>query len=83
MYHSSCVKDWERHVQWMDFAKKHSDKVYVIDNKDFDMSLIDEDLQDYYSQIVSGVVYRLIAESFAYERGHSLDVRRYMWKLEY
>lgn len=67
----------------VDFAKKHSDKVYVIDNKDFDMALIDEDLQDYYSQIVSGVVYRLIAESFAYERGHSLDVRRYMWKLEY
>lgn len=70
-------------VRAADFAKKYSDKVYVIDNEDFDLSLIDKDLQDYYSQIVSGVVYRLIAELLAYERGHSLDVRRYMWKLEY
>lgn len=67
----------------VDFAKKHSEKVYVIDNAEFDMHEIDDDFKEYYSQIVSGVVFRLLAEGFAYERGHSLDVRRYMWHLNY
>ncbi|WEV51576.1 SIS domain-containing protein [Lactobacillus sp. ESL0731] len=67
----------------VDFAKKHSDKVYVIDNQDFDMHEIDDEFQEYYSQIISGVVYRQLAEGFAYERGHSLDIRRYMWHLDY
>lgn len=65
------------------FAKRFSEKVYEIDEAEFDMSDIDEDLQDYFSQILAGAVYRQIAEGFAYQRGHSLDVRRYMWKLEY
>ncbi|WP_412989192.1 SIS domain-containing protein [Pediococcus siamensis] len=66
-----------------DFAKRFSGKVYEIDIATFDMSDIDEDLQDYFSQILAGAVYRQIAEGFAYQRGHSLDVRRYMWNLKY
>ncbi len=65
------------------FAKRYSEKVFEIDEAQFDMSDIDDDLQDYFSQILAGAVYRQIAEGFAYQRGHSLDVRRYMWKLEY
>ena len=67
----------------VDFAKKHSDKVYVIDNADFDMHEIDDDFKEYYSQILSGVVFRQLAEGFSYERGHSLEARRYMWHLDY
>ncbi|WEV43217.1 SIS domain-containing protein [Lactobacillus sp. ESL0684] len=67
----------------VDFAKQHSQKVYVIDNADFDMHEIAEDFRDYYSQILSGVVYRQLAEGFEYHRGHSLEARRYMWHLDY
>lgn len=67
----------------IDFAKKHSQKVYVIDDADFDMHEVDDDFKEYYSQILSGVAFRQLAEGFAYERGHSLDVRRYMGHLDY
>lgn len=67
----------------IDFAKKHSDKVYVIDNAEFDMHEVDDDFKEYYSQILSGVVFRMLAEGFSYERGHSLEARRYMWHLDY
>ena len=65
------------------FAKRFSKKVYEVDGADFDMSGVDEDLQEYYSQIISGIAFRALAEALAYERGHSLDVRRYMWHLDY
>lgn len=67
----------------VDFAKKHSDKVYVIDNAEFDMHEVDDNFKEYYSQILSGVVFRMLAEGFSYERGHSLEARRYMWHLDY
>lgn len=67
----------------VDFAKQHSDKVYVIDNVEFDMQEVDNEFKEYYSQILSGVVFRLLAEGFSYERGHSLEARRYMWHLDY
>lgn len=67
----------------VDFAKQHSDKVYVIDNAEFDMQEVDNEFKEYYSQILSGVVFRLLAEGFSYERGHSLEARRYMWHLDY
>ncbi|MCI0375897.1 SIS domain-containing protein [Lacticaseibacillus paracasei] len=65
------------------FAKRFSKKVYEVDGADFDMSGVDEDLQEYYSQIISGIAFGALAEALAYERGHSLDVRRYMWHLDY
>ena len=86
---SAC---WLQEMQWIhsgyinsviDFAKKHSQKVYVIDDADFDMHEVDDDFKEYYSQILSGVAFRQLAEGFAYERGHSLDVRRYMGHLDY
>lgn len=67
----------------VDFAKQHSDKVYVIDNAEYDMREVDNEFKEYYSQILSGVVFRLLAEGFSYERGHSLEARRYMWHLDY
>lgn len=67
----------------VDFAKQHSDKVYVIDNAEYDIREVDNEFKEYYSQILSGVVFRLLAEGFSYERGHSLEARRYMWHLDY
>ena len=66
-----------------DFSTKFSDKVSIIDQKDFDLSEVSLPMREYIAAILSGVVIRQLVESIAFERGHSLDVRRYMWQMEY
>ena len=36
-----------------------------------------------YGLFLVGSVLRCMADAIAYERGHDLGVRRYMWKMEY
>ncbi|WP_312093653.1 SIS domain-containing protein [Niallia sp.] len=65
------------------FCTKFSDKVYLIDAEEFDMEGIDQEVQEYYTPLLVGSVLRILADSLAYERGHSLSARRYMWQMEY
>ncbi len=65
------------------FCSKYSEKIMLIDEKDFDMSDISEDVREYFASILTGAVLRTLAEALAYERGHDLGVRRYMWRMEY
>ncbi|MDP4108637.1 MAG: SIS domain-containing protein [Bacillota bacterium] len=65
------------------FCKKFSDNVFVIDEAEFDMSGIDEEVREYYAPLIAGSVVRKMVDSLAYERGHPLSVRRYMWQMEY
>ncbi|QQO07387.1 SIS domain-containing protein [Breznakiella homolactica] len=65
------------------FAKKFSQKVTVLDAKDFDWTGIDKDLYSYLSTPIFGAVSRTYAERMAEHRGHPLTVRRYMWKMDY
>jgi len=65
------------------FATKFSDKVAVLDQNDFDLDSVDDVAKEYVAAILSGVVIRQMVEAIAFERGHSLDVRRYMWQMEY
>ena len=55
----------------------------LIDENDFDMTGIDEEVRPYFGSLLSGAVLRSFADYLAYERGHELSVRRYMWKMEY
>lgn len=66
-----------------DFSIKFSEKVTVIDQKDFDLSEVSPAMKEYIAAILSGVVIRQLVEAIAFERGHSLDVRRYMWQMKY
>ena len=65
------------------FCRKYSDEIMLVDESTFDMSGIDEEVQPYFASILSGVVLRTLADELAYQRGHDLSVRRYMWRMEY
>ena len=65
------------------FCSKYSEKIMLIDEKEFDMSDIEEEVREYFAPLLTGAVLRSFADALAYERGHDLGVRRYMWKMEY
>lgn len=66
-----------------DFAVKYTDKLEVLDQADLPLTSVAEEAKQYIAAILSGVVIRLYVEKISFERGHSLDVRRYMWQMEY
>ena len=66
-----------------DFASKFTDKLLVLDQEDLHLENVAPEARQYVAAILSGVVIRLFVEAIAFERGHSLDVRRYMWQMEY
>ena len=66
-----------------DFCRKYSEKIMVVDAAEFDMSGIDEEVKEYFAPLLAGAVLRSLADEFAYQRGHDLSVRRYMWRMEY
>lgn len=66
-----------------DFCRKYSEKIMVVDVETMDMTGIDEEVREYFSPLLAGAVLRSLADAFAYERGHDLSVRRYMWRMEY
>ena len=55
----------------------------VLDQKDLDLSTVADEAKPYVAAILTGVVIRHFVEAIAFERGHSLDVRRYMWQMQY
>lgn len=66
-----------------DFSKKYSDKMLILDQEDLPLAGVADEAKPYIAAILSGVVIRQFVEAIAFERGHSLDVRRYMWHMEY
>ena len=66
-----------------DFSKKYSDKMLILDQEDLPLAGVADEAKPYIAAILSGVVIRQFVEAIAFERGHSLDVRRYMWYMEY
>ena len=65
------------------FCKKFCDSIMLVDCETFDMTGIAEEVREYFAPLVAGAVLRSLADVFAYERGHDLGVRRYMWKMDY
>ena len=65
------------------FCKKYSNEIMLVDENTFDMSDIAPEVQPYFASLLSGAVLRSLADELAYQRGHDLGVRRYMWKMEY
>ena len=66
-----------------DFSIKFSDKMLILDQKDLQLDGVAEEAKPYIAAILSGVVIRVFVEAIAFERGHSLEVRRYMWQMKY
>ena len=55
----------------------------ILDQKELPLDNVAQEAKPYLAAILSGVVIRVFVEAIAFERGHSLDVRRYMWHMEY
>lgn len=67
----------------IEFAKKFSENVEVLDVTAFDYGNTDKDLREFFGPAIVGAVLRLYADGLAEHTGHPLSVRRYMWKMEY
>lgn len=65
------------------FCQKYSEKIMLVDAATFDLTGIDEDIKEYIVPYIMPTVLRTFSDALAYERGHLLSVRRYMWKMEY
>jgi fructoselysine 6-phosphate deglycase len=65
------------------FAKTHGKHVFVLDSKTFELSGVPDSLRGEVSGILLGVLCSRLAEHMEATTGHSLDERRYMYKVEY
>ena len=65
------------------FAQKFSERLFVIDENDFEFGNLDARVCEYLAPEVLAAVIRTMVDALAHDRGHALSVRRYMWQMEY
>lgn len=65
------------------FLKKYAENYIVIDFKELNAGRIDPDVAEFFNPVVMIPVERYYVSQMAEVRGHSMDDRRYMWKVEY
>ncbi len=65
------------------FLEKYTDRIFKIDMKDVDFMEVEEDYKGYLGALVINNICRMFSKAIAKERGHSLDIRRYMHLVEY
>ncbi|MFA5447693.1 MAG: SIS domain-containing protein [Sphaerochaeta sp.] len=67
----------------LDFLKKYSDRITVLDAKELGLSAIDNSVVDYFNHSLFNNIYNVYNQALAIERQHPLTTRRYMWKVPY
>jgi len=65
------------------FLNKYAQRVTVIDAKELGINIIDDRVSEYFQSVIMIPVERDIVSRMAEVRNHSMDMRRYMWKVEY
>lgn len=65
------------------FLEKYAENYLVIDFKELNRERIHESVAEFFSPVVLVPVERYYVSLMAEETGHSMDERRYMWKVEY
>ncbi|MCO6543375.1 MAG: SIS domain-containing protein [Lactobacillus sp.] len=65
------------------FLNKYAKKVEIVDAKELGLDLIDSEVAEYFNPILFYAVLCEYRAKLAEKRDHSLDVRRYMGKVEY
>lgn len=66
-----------------DFAEKFTERLTVLDQDELGLEGVDECAREYLAAILTGVQIRMMVEALAFERGHALSTRRYMWQMSY
>jgi fructoselysine 6-phosphate deglycase len=65
------------------FLKKYAQKYIVVDPKKLGINEIDPNVVEFFNPVIMTPIERHIVSQMAEIRGHSMDMRRYMWKVEY
>jgi fructoselysine 6-phosphate deglycase len=65
------------------FLKKHARKVTVLDLRDLGMDAIEPCVVEFFNSVVMVPIEKNVVSKMAEMRGHSMDKRRYMWKVQY
>lgn len=65
------------------FAQRYSRKVVTIDSRENSLSGVPEQYRGLVSPLALSAITTRLAAHFAAVRGHSLEIRRYMFKVEY
>ncbi|WP_296626299.1 SIS domain-containing protein [uncultured Negativibacillus sp.] len=65
------------------FLKTYAENYIVIDFKELNKGRIDPAVAEFFNPVVLIPIERYYVSQMAEVRGHSMDVRRYMWKVEY
>lgn len=65
------------------FVNRYASRVTVIDVKELGINIIDDRVVEYFNSVILIPVERDIVSRMAELRNHSMDQRRYMWKVEY
>ncbi|MCC3358939.1 SIS domain-containing protein [Bacillus sp. REN16] len=65
------------------FLNKYADRVTVIDAKELGVNIIDDRVVEFFNSVIMIPIERNIVSRMAEIRNHSMDMRRYMWKVEY
>lgn len=65
------------------FLKTYAENFIVIDFETLNKGRIDESVAEFFNPVVLIPIERYYVSQMAEKRGHSMDMRRYMWKVEY
>lgn len=67
----------------LNFLKKYSDKVTVLDANDFYLNEVNVEVKDYISSLVHNYLVRFYSKKLSEVRNHPLSTRRYMGIVDY
>ncbi|SNS16048.1 fructoselysine 6-phosphate deglycase [Anaerovirgula multivorans] len=65
------------------FLNRYAARVTVIDAKELGINIIDDSVVEFFNSVIMVPIERSIVSKMAEVRNHSMDQRRYMWKVEY
>lgn len=65
------------------FLESYAKNYEVIDFKDLNKNRIDKDIVEFFNPVIMIPIERYYVSQMAEIRNHSMDERRYMWKVEY
>ncbi len=65
------------------FMKRYAEKLTILDMREMGVNEIDSSVVEFFNPVVMVPVERYVVSKMANVRNHSMDKRRYMWKVEY
>lgn len=65
------------------FLKQYAERYIIIDAKEIGLDKIDSSVAEFFNSVIMIPIERFFVYQMSVERNHSMDDRRYMWKVAY